>query len=106
MAAFSSFQQQLDAPSSSFFLPNSPSPSPSPSSTINKMCALFHDPNNALSPFHQHNHLHHAKNKNSMDSSISVVTHKYHQTNQKHPLPFCKKRKSKEGSCPNSAQSK
>nr|AKN09549.1 basic helix-loop-helix transcription factor [Salvia miltiorrhiza] len=111
MAAFSSSFQHLDASSSSVFLsrPNSSSSS-SPSTTINSMCALFHDPNNALS--HQFHHLHHgttpsssnnnindsaplnaaaATNKNSMDSSISVVTHKNRQT---------KKRKS------NSAQSK
>ncbi|XP_042000972.1 transcription factor bHLH137-like [Salvia splendens] len=99
MAAFSSSFQHLDASSSSVFLAKTNNSS-SCSTTINNMCALFHDPNNALfhhgtTPSNNSSLLNAAAtNKNSMDSSISVVTHK------NLPPNFNKKRKS------NSAQSK
>ncbi|XP_041996375.1 transcription factor bHLH137-like [Salvia splendens] len=99
MAAFSSSFQHFDASSSSVFLAKTNNSSSS-STTINNMCALFHDPNNALfhhgtTPSNNSSLLNAAAtNKNSMDSSISVVTHKTLAPN------FNKKRKS------NSAQSK
>ncbi|KAI3463574.1 hypothetical protein Pfo_020237 [Paulownia fortunei] len=127
MAAFSSFQhhhpfQLLD---SSAFLPNSTP------STINKMCALLEEPDNAspcFSQIYQHGNLQNldqstkvsalgnneasvlsVTNKNSMDSS-SILTDKYYdssgQVTQKATTPMDRKRRCKEGSSANCAQSK
>ncbi|KAI3455109.1 hypothetical protein Pfo_011772 [Paulownia fortunei] len=99
---------------------------------MNKMCGLLEEPNNAISTscfshFYQPENLHNLDqstkvsapsnneasvvsltNKNSMDSS-SIVTDKYdssEQVTQKVITPMDKKRKCKEGSSANSAQSK
>ncbi|KAL3835373.1 hypothetical protein ACJIZ3_010109 [Penstemon smallii] len=130
MAAFSSssssFQHHhpFNLLDSVFLLPNTPS-------TINKMCGLLEEPNNANSTTQQFNYQpqetfhqnigHSTKvpapsnnsvlsltNMNStMDSSSIVTDHKFNSTTQKViTTPMEKKRKFKEVSSVNSAQSK